>query len=257
MSITIIPCNTRCLNMGDVAMLQVAVSRLRARWPAHEIRAFTTDPAALRRYCPAVTPVSLPDQPEWCRDRYVGGRLHDWLPSGAADALAQRYVAVAARSAGMRERLLAIRAIKPADRRSLRLFLSTIADSQLVLTSGAGGIADLFTDYSNLALFALQAAQRRRIATAIVSHGFGPLTVPAIRQKAAAVLPHVDLIAVREGLASPALLAGLGVSPDRVVVTGDDAIELVTNRPPLQAIGDSIGVNLRLARATAATPRTS
>ena len=63
MSFAIVPCNTRCLNMGDVAMLQVAVARLRASWPWEELRVFTSDPGALARYCPAVTPVPMPDQP--------------------------------------------------------------------------------------------------------------------------------------------------------------------------------------------------
>src|ERR1700687_6132758 len=46
-----------CLNMGDVAMLQVAVHRLRGIWPRARILAITSDPETLQFYCPDVEPV--------------------------------------------------------------------------------------------------------------------------------------------------------------------------------------------------------
>lgn len=95
MSVAIVPCNTRCLNMGDVAMLQVAAWRLRAWWHWEDLRIFTSDPLALLRYCPGVTPVLLPDYPAWCRDHYLGGRLHSWLPAARSDQLAGGYVSMA------------------------------------------------------------------------------------------------------------------------------------------------------------------
>ena len=40
-------------NMGDVAMLQVAVARLLKLWPEARIEVLTDSPAGLARYCPA------------------------------------------------------------------------------------------------------------------------------------------------------------------------------------------------------------
>lgn len=253
MSITLVPCNTRCLNMGDVAMLQVAVSRLRALWPDERICVFTTDAAALRRYCPEVEPVFLPDQPGWTTDRYFGGRLHAWIP----DALSERAVRLHARLAygapRLHERLLRLRTrLDRADRASLSSFLDTITSSRLVATAGAGGLADHFRDYTNLTLLALQTAHARGIPTAMLGHGFGPLTLPDLRAKAAIVLPDVDLIAVRERRSSLALLLSLGVRPDRVMTTGDDAIELAYDARARE-MGEGIGVNLRIARSSAVT----
>jgi colanic acid/amylovoran biosynthesis protein len=57
---------------------------------------------------------------------------------------------------------------------------------------------------------------------------------------------------VREALASRPLLASLGVPLDRVVTTGDDAIELAYVERP-SGIGDAVGINLRLARSAGAT----
>jgi polysaccharide pyruvyl transferase WcaK-like protein len=253
MSLAVVPCNTRCLNMGDVAMLQVAVGRLRAWWRWEELRVFTSDPLALLRYCPGVTPVMLPDQPAWCRDRYLGGRLHSWLSEARSDQLANLSVAIACRWPSLREPLLRARAVLRADERaSLHDFLDSIDRARLVVTSGAGGIADHFHDYSNLVLLALQCAQARGIPTAILGHGFGPLTSPDLRAKAAVILPRVNLIALREERASLPLLISLGVSQDRIVTTGDDAVELAYEARPLE-LGNAIGVNLRLARSSAAT----
>lgn len=236
-------------------MLQVAVARLRALWPWEELRVFTSDPVALRHYCPGVTPVLLPDRPAWCTDRYLGGRLHTWLSEDRSDQLADLYVRLASRAPRLRERLLSGRAAiagNSRERDSLRLFLDTIAGSRLVVASGAGGIADHFHDYSNLVLLALQSAQTRRIPTAILSHGFGPLFSLDLRVKAGAILPRVDLIALREDRSSLPLLEALGVPLDRVVTTGDDAVELAYQARPTH-LGRAVGVNMRLARSAAAT----
>ena len=253
MSVALVPCNTRCLNMGDVAMLQVATWRLRAWWHWEDLRIFTSDPLALLRYCPGVTPVLLPDYPAWCHDRYLAGRIHTWLPESRSDQLASGYVSMACHWPHLREWLLRGRSLLRADERaSLHTFLDTIANAKLVVASGAGGIADPFRDYSNLVLLALQCAQSRGIPTAILGHGFGPLTAPDLRAKAAAILPRVDVIALREDRTSLPLLISLGVSTDRVISTGDDAVELAYEARP-EAMGEGVGINLRLARSAAAT----
>jgi colanic acid/amylovoran biosynthesis protein len=153
----------------------------------------------------------------------------------------------------LREWLLRGRSLLRAEERaSLHAFLDTIAGAKLVVASGAGGIADPFRDYSNLVLLALQCAQSRGIPTAILGHGFGPLTSPDLLAKAAAILPNVDLIALREDRTSLPLLISLGISPDRVITTGDDAVELAYDARP-EAMGEAIGINLRLAKSAEAT----
>jgi radical SAM protein with 4Fe4S-binding SPASM domain len=63
-----------------------------------------------------------------------------------------------------------------------------------------------------------------------------------------AVLPRVDLIAVRERRTAPALLRSLGARSDRVFVTGDDAITLAFQRHPTK-LGGALGINLRVMRS--------
>src|SRR5690242_14160498 len=65
MKIFIYPGSASCANLGDVAMLQIAVERLRARWPRAEISVLTRSPAQLAVHCPGVKPVSWRGCKRW------------------------------------------------------------------------------------------------------------------------------------------------------------------------------------------------
>ena len=60
------------------------------------------------------------------------------------------------------------------------------------------------------------------------------------------VLPSVDLISIRELRTGLPLLNSFGVKRNRVIATGDDAIELVYQARSNE-LGHGIGVNLRIA----------
>src|SRR5271168_5422958 len=57
MRILIDPSSVHCLNLGDVAMLQVTVRRFRKFWPDAEINVFNETPELLDLYCPTAKPV--------------------------------------------------------------------------------------------------------------------------------------------------------------------------------------------------------
>jgi colanic acid/amylovoran biosynthesis protein len=83
----------------------------------------------------------------------------------------------------------------------------------------------------------------------MMGQGIGPLVETELRALAARILPQVDRIALREARAGGPLLRELGVSAERVLVTGDDAIELAlpAGAPAEPALGPGLGVNLRVA----------
>ena len=60
-------------------------------------------------------------------------------------------------------------------------------------------------------------------------------------------MSQAALISLRENLSGPALLTELGVNPNKVVVTGDDAVEAAFAARPA-SLGDCIGVGLRVAQ---------
>jgi colanic acid/amylovoran biosynthesis protein len=95
----------------------------------------------------------------------------------------------------------------------------------------------------------MEAALDQGIPVVMVGQGIGPMEDRELRTRAAEVLPRVDLICAREARVALPLLASLGVPPDRVLMTGDDAVEL-----PYQArsnkLGNDIGVSLRISAYT-------
>jgi colanic acid/amylovoran biosynthesis protein len=80
----------------------------------------------------------------------------------------------------------------------------------------------------------------------MVGQGFGPLHTRKLVKQARAVLPHIDFIGIREERASLPLLLSLGVASDRVMTTGDDAIEMAY-RLKRDSLGEGLGVNVRIA----------
>ena len=80
----------------------------------------------------------------------------------------------------------------------------------------------------------------------MVGQGFGPLHTPELVARARVVLPHINFIGVREERASLPLLLSLGVASDRVMTTGDDAIEMAY-RLRRDSLGEGLGVNVRIA----------
>jgi colanic acid/amylovoran biosynthesis protein len=127
----------------------------------------------------------------------------------------------------------------------LDTYLDALLVSDLLLLSGGGDINDTFRNFAMTLLDVMTIAFRRGIRTAILGQGFGPIQDPKLLARAKAVLPSVDMICCRESRAGVPLLHSLGVSPSRVMTTGDDAIELAyaarTERPQ-----NGIGVNLRV-----------
>jgi colanic acid/amylovoran biosynthesis protein len=100
----------------------------------------------------------------------------------------------------------------------------------------------------------LEIANRQGIPTAMFSQGIGPIENKRLFKKAKNVLPKVNLIAIREKETSLELLKSLGVREERILLTGDDAIE-PAYKSRSQKIGNCIGVNLRIASYSQATDR--
>jgi polysaccharide pyruvyl transferase WcaK-like protein len=207
--ILVVPGSYELLNLGDVAMLQTAISRLEEIWPSPSVDVITSSPARLSAYLPSgVRPLDAEGQRRWSHTR---GRAEVEEP--------------AAREFG--------EALRVAD---------------LVLVAGRGGMTDVIEDDTLAILDILAAANHRGTATAMVSQGFGPLESPHLRARAIEVLPHVDLVAVRDAQRSAPLARALGVGGDRLLVAGDDAFEAVRrHRPTPGPVATQLGVNVRIA----------
>lgn len=245
MRILVEPSDYVLRNVGDMAMLYVAATRLRRMWPEAEILVLSDTPAELSRYCPTATPLSSAGRRAWFSGVLPDSRLFQLLPSSVAmmrrnldDDLRRQWPGLAA--AALRRKLRR----EDEGSRDLDAFLEAVSGADLVVVSGMGGITDAFADYAFKVLDTLGLAIRSGTRTAMVGQGMGPINDARLRKRAREILPEVDFIGIREDRASGPLLQSLGVPPDRVMTTGDDAVEMAYEQRP-ERLGDGIGVNLR------------
>jgi polysaccharide pyruvyl transferase WcaK-like protein len=235
-------------NMGDVAMLQVAVARLLKLWPDARIEVLTDSPVGLARYCPGAIPLSRIGCRSWVDDRIVLGRLHEFLPAGISNALSRLKRSVRLRWPALLrfvlERRLGLRD-GGGRRGSLRTFLESLRTADVLVVSGSGGFADSCRAWNLFILNAMETALYRNIPVVMFGQGMGPLSDADVLARARRVLPQVTLITLRGGRGGASLLETLGVSAAKVLTTGDEATELAyaAAREP----GTEIGVNLRVA----------
>jgi colanic acid/amylovoran biosynthesis protein len=251
MRILVDSCSYNCSNNGDLAMLTVAVSRLRELWPSASIKIITNAPGRIARHCGDVGTVPVRGRRLLLEDRLLG-RLGSWLPAAIAEPWA-RYEKqlVLQRPELFRTSLELKSAVQGRDVSDAAAFLDAVNEADLVVVNGAGIMTDAFLENALGILTTLDFAIRKNVPTALLGQGLGPITDPELRRRAAEVLPFVTLIGVRESETSVRLLSALGVNPRNVVVTGDDAIELafaaVGRRRAAADDRRLIGVNVRVA----------
>jgi polysaccharide pyruvyl transferase WcaK-like protein len=265
MNILVDSCSYNCQNVGDLAMLTVAVARLRELWPSATIRVITNAPQIVTRHCGPIEPVPVEGRRQFLSEHLLG-RADRWIPGSAWRRLEESlrfsspglFNASAGLKHGLKQKM---RGGSPGGTHvpsDVQRFLDAIQTSDLLVVNGAGILTDAFRDHV-LGIFAtIELAVRRGIPVALFGQGIGPLDDPELRRRAAEVLPRAAQIAVRESHASVKLLASLGVDPSRIKVTGDDAIELALPRGNTDArqLPNAIGVNVRVAAYAAVSAST-
>jgi polysaccharide pyruvyl transferase WcaK-like protein len=247
-------------NNGDLAMLAVTLQRIKERWPHARIGVLTNTPLLLRGYFPEAEAITVDAAHPWAAPtpaERLAARVGAKVAGPPAMAWLQGTTWLPRKAAGVRRRLQAAYAAlrnrePPADAtipaRGVVPSGSAAAarDASLILALGGGYLTDADAKQTNRVLNLLEHARNHGVPVAMVGQGLGPLEDPDLQARAAEVLPHVQIIAMREGLKGPALLARLGVSIERTMVTGDDAIELAYGVRSA-TLGTSIGFSLRVA----------
>ena len=229
------------LNVGDVAMLQSCVFRLRRLWPDAEIMVICHAPERLASYCPGTIAIgrTWADLPIF--------RLLPRRPRLAAEQawkIAAPYFSYRIGSGRVR-----------ADRPRTAIQAAHAAD--LVVASGGGYLTDTWWWHAAGVLSVLALAQRLGKPTAMFGQGVGPIRRAALRVQARSVLPALAVLGLREDRIGRDLAISLGAPSGVVAVTGDDALELIPagNAPGAHAVGVSMrvthnaGVDLTAAEA--------
>jgi len=234
-------------NMGDVAMLQVAVTRLKKLWPTGSIEVFTEQPDSLAAYCPGTKPIPCSGRHLWFSDRVLLGRYHRFLPKTVSLYLTRLKRALGRRRPALVGALIDLRLrLKGRGNGDTRGFLAAMAGADLVVVTGAGGFSDQSPAWNTTLLNTLDMAFQAGTPAAMFGQGLGPLEDLETLARASVILPRVSLITLRESKSSLPLLQSLGVASDHILATGDEAIELAYETRPTRP-GNGVGVNLRVA----------
>ncbi len=239
-----------CVNLGDVAMLQVALKRVCEFWPDAAVQVITNNSECIKRLCPRAEPVAVSGKRSWLADDHLPQPVRRLLPGVATAQVVRLNRSLRRRwPLTLRSTLSLRRRVTGRDSHDLTDFLNAVERADLLLICGQGGLTDHAHSHAMQLLSLIEMAVRRRIPVAMVSQGIGPMKNAELLSAAAAVLPHAQLIALRENRAGLDLLTQLGVDRARVVTTGDDAIELAYEARSADP-GDALGVNLRVARSS-------
>jgi polysaccharide pyruvyl transferase WcaK-like protein len=236
-------------NMGDVAMLQVAVTRMMNLWPSAQIEVLTESPYNLASYCPGAKPLPRAGCECWVAPKILLGRFHRFLPKWASVGLSNLKRAIGIQWPALLELLIELRLSfrdGSGRRTDFRDFMEALKNADLLVVCGSGGFADSCREWNLSTLDTMEAAIRRGIPVIMFGQGMGPLSDPLVLSRAKAVLPDVTLITLRGSSGGLSLLESIGVPSAKVLTTGDEAIELAY-AARVDELGCAIGINLRIA----------
>jgi polysaccharide pyruvyl transferase WcaK-like protein len=241
-------------NFGDVAMLQIAVERLAELWPDATIEVIVDNAGLLQAYCPQAVAVPAAGRRAWFAESLIGSRVRDSLPSRLSAIVSSAEANVRRRWPRAAQRALAAKHKAKGDESDeVDCFVSAVRSADLLVVSGAGAITDEFAPLALTILDLVELASRRGIPTAMMGQGIGPISRRSLNRRAAAVLPRVDLIGLRERVCGLPLLRSFGVPEERIRVTGDDAMELAFRAGSSTDGAHALGVSIRRSRYSGVT----
>jgi polysaccharide pyruvyl transferase WcaK-like protein len=247
MRILLEPGSYTCMNMGDVAMMQVCVSRLTELWPRAHIGIVTQSPERLAVFCPNAMPILESGKEYWFEDKLFGTELN-FLPSALQAALRGSETSLRDHWPITISSLLATkRRLKRKDSKGLSGFVKAVAHSDLVVASGMGMVNDEFRNRALQMLATLEMANRQDIPTAMLCQGIGPVSDPGLLTAMKKVLPKARVISLRESVHGQQVLKAVNYPSDRIILVGDDGLQLAFDNRGSD-LGNSIGVNLRVAK---------
>jgi colanic acid/amylovoran biosynthesis protein len=226
-------------NMGDVSMLQVTVARLHELWPEALFEVITARPQELIEYVPDVKPMVIGNERSQKFD------LREWLRRWLPNKMRQHLITF---QHSIKQSILspAKTYIPSSPANKNKILLTAINQADAFVFSGGGFLTDSFIGFALSHLGLLEEAIQAGKITAMFGQGIGPVEQPLLAKRIKTVLSNVDLICLREKKQSLPLLIHYGIDPAKIMVTGDDAIEMAYSLRT-DALGDHIGVNLRIA----------
>jgi polysaccharide pyruvyl transferase WcaK-like protein len=234
-------------NLGDLAMLQVAVKRIYQHFPDAKVYIFTSSPENFAKHFPSAVPVLPQLKKEWINNPFLPFPRR-FLSDPWKNRLSYLEVTVKTKIPRIANFLIHLidRQEQSEDRKNIDYF-SIIQHSDMVIISGGGFITDYFKNHADAILDTLQLAQKLGKPTAMFGQGIGPLENQSLIRKAKRIFPKLKILGLREHFMSLNFGNYFNVPQDRIFVTGDDSIELATNQAANHEERKYIGLNIRQA----------
>lgn len=254
-------------NLGQNALLQAAVERIKKIWPDASIGVTTVAPQILNMFFPDVIPVSPNGKHAWYITRSRYDRIRRYIPRSVLRLILEvreefwhrwpgfHFGSITSKIKSLFHSTASKNAsLPPVEAPSIAQpdYASVVSGADIFIATGSQYMCDHARGTALQVLDRLDASIRCGIPTAMVGQGMGPIEDAELITRAKEILPLVDLFLVRERLEAPALLASLGVDPAKVFVTGDDAVELAYNARA-SALGRGIGISMRCMPSTKIT----
>lgn len=214
-------------NLGDIAMLQVAVKRLHSLWPDATLLVVTTAPASMKRHISIGDPVSIGYPASWMGIRQLITRKVPRLPHSWWVRLET-----------------SLSWCMPAPFRGV--LAEAVESSDLVVHAGSGILADPFAPAALRRLTLFKRAIRREKPTAFFGQGIGPIQIRLLRREVVAVLSRAGLVSLRDRASARWLAQATKMAMELFPVTGDDALHLTHASHPPEA-RQAVGFNLRFS----------
>jgi len=256
-------------NKGNNALLQSAMERLSSYWPDASLEVITNAPNLLKMYFPYAYPVS-PHGLYTIRNRFdnyialmpksIGWFLFElreeiWhrremqKHTQVPQAFGKKTISPVVEDNNIEASTINYGTNSLINAPDQKVLVETISKYDLYVASGGGYMCD--TDWPMLrnVFNRLEVAINCKIPTVMVGQGIGPIKDPRVLARASQILPAVDLILYRNQRYGLPLLLGLGVFPEHIIFTGDDAVEM-TYKAHQKSCGSGIGVSLRVAQYT-------
>ncbi len=263
-------------NKGNNALLEVTLQRLRHYWPAAAYEVISDAPNFCRTYIAGTQP-TVPDGlfPSSSRSsRYIDALPNTiWQHLFELREISQNRTGFTLSAQQLGARIMALRnleaktpttAVAAPDPRNGnagagRPDHEVSADAiqkyhrmqeyDLYVATGGGYMCDSDKYFLLGVLDRLEAAIYYGTPAVMVGQGVGPMDDLELQARASAVLPHLDYIFIREERVARPLLSSLGVPDHKIIMTGDDAIELAYEKRTATR-GNGIGLSLRVAKHT-------
>ncbi|MGJ0490488.1 polysaccharide pyruvyl transferase family protein [Methylobacter sp.] len=234
-------------NMGDVAMLVVAVQRIYEMYPDADLHIFTTEVDRLKKFVPGVKPVTLKGRRTWGMAWNILGGIHKLIPQQFHHDLLRLEQNIKINRPLLAKRWITFRLTKRGyDLSAMHQYLELVENADIVIATGGGFITDPFQEHAMQLLQTMAIAKHQGKPIAMFGQGLGPAESLDLLYWAKNILPKLSLLTLREQKNSLPFALRAGAEKSCIQVTGDDAVTLANSFTP-ERLGRCIGVNLRVA----------